>query len=74
MNSNWDGIERRKNYDNMHFEHHEFIKALITKERRKQELWEKIKGNVGTWAFIIVLGFITLSLWDSILNYLKTKL
>ena len=73
VSDTWDGVERRVTRDELHMEHHEFIKALIEKERRKQELWEKIKENVGSWALICVLGFIAWSAMDSFIHYLKTK-
>lgn len=75
MTSNeWDGIERRSNRsDELHKEHHEFIKALIEKEHRKQELWEKIQTNVGSWALIAIITFIALSSWDSVVHYLRGR-
>lgn len=39
-----------------HREHHEFISILIERERRKTELWEKIKAQVAGSLILSGLG------------------
>ena len=44
--------------------HHRFIKAEIEKEARKQEIWDRLKGNVIFWALTGTTAAIGLALWD----------
>lgn len=69
----WNGVERRATREAVHQEHHDFIKSLIEKEKRKQELWEKIQENVGSWAMIAILTFIVFASWESVVNFLRGK-
>lgn len=50
---------------------HVFLAGWMAKERRKQELWEKIKAHVGGWGAVAVLGYLLLSLGDSAKETLK---
>lgn len=41
-----------------HKEHHEAIEAIILREKRKQEMWQKIKTQVLGWGIIALIGWI----------------
>lgn len=41
-----------------HKEHHDFIEAMVQKEQRKQEMWQKVKTQVVGWGVIAVIGSI----------------
>ena len=50
-----------------HSHHHAFIEAMIQKEERKQETWQKVKVQVLGWGVIAISGFI--GTW--VYNHLK---
>lgn len=54
-----------------HRPHHEFIARWIERERRRDEMWEKIKVQVGGWAVIAFLGGIGLAAWQFVKAHLK---
>lgn len=41
-----------------HSDHHEWIKSQIRKEKRRQEMWVKIKTQVIGWGIIAIAGSI----------------
>lgn len=41
-----------------HSHHHDFIEAMIKKEERKQETWQKVKVHVLGWGAIGIIGSI----------------
>lgn len=55
----------------IHQEHHEFIGAWIQREKRKQELWEKVKAQVFGWGVIAALGGIAYAVYEWARNHLK---
>lgn len=83
----WDGVDRRSNTTlskddikeaidfamerHLHSDSHQFIISLIEKEKRKTELWEKIKAGVGTWAAIGVVGFFIALVWQDMISYFR---
>lgn len=44
-------------------DHHKFVEAMMIREQRKQEMWEKIKTQVLAWGAIGVAGFLVIALW-----------
>lgn len=48
--------ERARLEPEVHAEHHAFVKALMERERRKTELWEKVKTQVLGWGLIAAVG------------------
>ena len=38
-----------------HVEHHAFLESWIAKEKRKQELYEKVKANVMGWGIVSLI-------------------
>lgn len=44
--------------EEMHKEHHEFIRGWIDEQKRKREWRDKVKAQVGGWAIITLLGSI----------------
>ena len=49
-------LDKRHGEHIAHKEHHEFIEAMIEKERRKQEMWEKVKAHVLGWGIVAIVG------------------
>ena len=49
---------------NTHHEHHEFIHVLIERERRRTELWEKIKAQVAGSAILMGIGAILTAVYQ----------
>lgn len=45
-------------------EHHQFIRAEIEKEARRQEMWQRLKGNIIFWLLTGVTATIGLALWN----------
>jgi hypothetical protein len=50
---------------------HQFIKTLIAREKRNQELFEKIKAHVIGWSFLVTVSFLAAVLWDDVMRFLK---
>jgi len=42
---------------------HRLVKMWGAKEKRKTEMWEKVKGNVAVYFIIVVLGGASLAIW-----------
>lgn len=64
-------LEKRAKIDaDLHLEHHEFIKALIEREQRKQALWDEVKKQVFGWGAIALIGFVG----DFILSQFKVDI
>lgn len=59
--------------EELHREHHDFIKTWIEKQKRKEERWDKIKTQVGGWAIVSALGGIGTAVWHAA-QYLKDHL
>jgi hypothetical protein len=51
--------------------HCDWIEAWQRKEQRKEELFQKVKENLITWALIGGLGYFFLILSDGLINNLK---
>jgi len=45
-------------------EHHLFITAMISKELRRNELWERAKGTWLSWGVITVTMFVAMVIWE----------
>jgi hypothetical protein len=50
--------------DDVHSEHHDFISHWIEREKRKEEVYNKIKVQVGGWGIILVLSGIGYAVWE----------
>jgi hypothetical protein len=50
--------------DAVHSEHHDFIAHWIEREKRKEEVYNKIKVQVGGWGIILVLSGIGYAVWE----------
>jgi hypothetical protein len=57
----------------VHFQHHQFIEEWIEKEKRKREMADKIKAQVGGWIIITAIGAIGTGAYNGYL-YLKDHL
>ncbi len=49
---------------------HQFIKTLIEKEKRKQELWEKTKAHVFGWGCVAAIVFLANAFWHELISSL----
>lgn len=47
-------------------EHKTFVDAWIEKERRKEELWRKVKQQTIVWALTGALGYLVYLAWDGL--------
>lgn len=54
-------LDKRRNVsESVHKQHHDFVQMLIDKEKRKQELHEKVKAQVAGWGIIsVILAVVT---------------
>lgn len=52
-----------------HIEQHEFIRALILREKRKQERYEKVKTHVIGWGVITAISSGGYAIWVLIKNF-----
>jgi len=43
--------------------HHQFVSAEIQREERRQEMWDRVKGNFIFWLVTGITGAIGLALW-----------
>ena len=59
--------------ENMHREHHEFIKTWIEERRTRRERNEKIKAQVAGWGIVTLLGSIGTAAYQSF-QYLREHL
>lgn len=59
--------------EEMHAEHHEFIRDWIEERKRSREWRDKIKAQVGGWAIVTALGGIGTGAWHTV-QYLKEHL
>lgn len=46
---------RRHVSEKEHHDHHEFIKVMIEKERRRQERWDRIKTQTIGWSITSIM-------------------
>lgn len=53
-----------------HHKHHDYIQMCIERERRRREMWEKVKTQVLGWGIIAMIGFLGKIAWDSWQHYL----
>ena len=44
--------------------HHQFVSAEIQREERRQEMWDRVKGNLIFWILTGVTATIGLALWN----------
>lgn len=59
-------FEKHQNSD-----HHQFIQALVEKEQRNKELYEKIKAHVAGWVVVAAIGFVAVSVWKEVIDGVK---
>ena len=48
--------ERDRIDGGIHKDHHEYIRRLIQKEQRKQEIWDKVKAHILGWGIVGLVG------------------
>ena len=53
---------------------HAFVKTLIEKEARRQEMWSKVKTSILTWGVLALLGYMVVVFWQDFLYNLKRVL
>lgn len=58
----------------MSSEEHVFLRSLIKKEERKQELYESLKTKLAGYTLLLVIGFVAVSLWHEIVDVIKSLL
>ena len=61
-----DAIDRHMSSDS-----HAFVRTMIDKERRRQELWENTRKHVVGWGAVAVIMYLLSSTWDGLLSHLK---
>ena len=66
-------ISRLTVSEEMHYEHHEFIREWIEERKRKREWRDKVKAQVGGWAIISALSGIGTGAWTTF-QYLRDHL
>lgn len=54
--------------DELHSQHHEFIKILLEREHRRLDRWDRIREQVTGWALIAILGGIGTAVYTWIIN------
>ena len=55
--------------DHTNSDDHRFVSALRDRERRKQEMWEKIKGNLIFWFLVSTCSSIGLAAWNFVFKH-----
>ena len=53
--------------EELHREHHDFIKTWIERQKRKDERWDKIKTQVGGWGIIAFLSGVGKGVYEAAL-------
>lgn len=51
-----EALDKRRGEDTEHKSDHAFLRMLEERERRKDEMWEKVKTQVLGWGIIAVVG------------------
>jgi hypothetical protein len=54
--------------EHMKGDSHQYIKLLMQKEQRKQELWEKTKAHVAGWGSVALIIFFANLFWMDFLS------
>ena len=57
---------RRSIDETSHFEHHNYVGALIERERKRTERNEKIKTQVIGWGVVTAIGGIGYAIWEAV--------
>src|SRR3990167_8639341 len=57
----------------MQSDQHKFVEMLMAKEKRNQELWEKIKAHVLGWGAVAVIVFFCNMFWTELLSVVLSK-
>jgi len=57
--------------DEIHMEHHQFISEWIVRSRRRAEMFDKIRTQVGGWGVIAVLSGIGYAVWEWVRTHLR---
>lgn len=51
-----------------HEAHHDWIKSKVAKEKRRQEIWDKVKIQVASTGVIAVIIYVSTVVWDALHN------
>ena len=54
--------------DHLQADSHQFVKMLMAKEQRKQELWEKTKAHVVGWGSVALLTYFANIFWHDLIS------
>ena len=50
---------------------HIFLQEWMKKEKRRQEIWDKVKGNLIFWIFAGIAGTIGIALWHQFVGEIR---
>lgn len=50
---------------------HAYVRTMIVKEQRRQELWESTRKHVMGWGAVAVIIYLLSSTWDGILSHIR---
>ena len=79
MMPDWTGEERRQRtltdkdlevlaerflLNHTHKDDHEFVRAWVLKEQRRQEMWLKVKTHVLGWGIVGLVGGLGAAVWE----------
>lgn len=52
-------------------DHHQFVKQLIDKQQRRDELWQKVKADVATKGILAVVTFAGVIVYTDFIGWIK---
>jgi hypothetical protein len=50
---------------------HQFVQAMMLKEKRKQDLYEALKKHIFGWAAVCALTFLAISIWHGFIDGIR---
>ena len=50
---------------------HVILEEWIKRERRRQDIWDKVKGNIIFWILVGIAGTIGLALWHQFVGEIR---
>lgn len=69
--------DRRRIDQDTHSTHHEYVSRLIERDKRRSEMWSRVRGHVIGWGIITSVTGLVYLLGDAtrelLRNWLKTK-
>lgn len=55
----------------MNSEQHAYLNMLMEREARRQEIWERVKGNLLLWFLIAICGGVATAVWHWVKHAIK---